>query len=179
MQLPKLALDMDGVTADFNSKCYEVFGMSADTAQSKLGNRMFWRTVRDYRDEHQRGFYRSLDLMPGARKLFRAVQHLNPFHLTGCPFGDWAPPQKVEWAAEHFPGTRVVTCMARNKVAYIENPGDVLVDDKTKFRDIWEGAGGIFVHHTDAESTIEKLKEIYPFWFERTDWWTPEAKWDV
>lgn len=172
---PKLFLDCDGVMADFDAKCIEVFGMSGDEAQEVLGMGVFWKTIRNYRDANGHGFYRSLALMPDAMKLFRGVQHVKPSILTGCPFGNWAPPQKQEWAKDKVPGTPMITCMAREKITYLENPGDVLVDDKTKFQSIWEDGGGIFVHHTDADSTLEKLRAIYPFWFERTDRWTPAA----
>ena len=170
---PRLWSDVDGVAADFDAKVIEIFGMTGDEAQEQFGNAHFWKTLRDYRDANGHGFYRSLPVMSDFPKLFRAVQHLKPVFLTGCPFGNWAPPQKQEWAKHHFPGTRMITCMAREKIQYLENPGDVLVDDKTKFQPIWEEGGGIFVHHTDAESTLEKLRDIYPIWFQRTDRWTP------
>jgi hypothetical protein len=171
---PHLFLDCDGVLADFDAMARGVFEMPADEAQDHFGQGIFWKTIRDYRGENDHGFYRSLPLMPDAMKLFNAVKHLKPTILTGCPFGNWAPPQKMAWAEEQFPGTKMITCMARDKITHLENPGDVLVDDKTKFQPIWEKGGGIFVHHTDAESTLVKLREIYPYWFERTDRWTPE-----
>jgi hypothetical protein len=100
-----------------------------------------------------------LPLTPDARLLFDAVAHLHPIILTGCPMGGWAEPQKVEWAAEHFPGTEIITCMSREKYLHMQ-PGDVLVDDYLKYRDRWEEAGGIFIHHTSAKSTIAALKRI-------------------
>jgi hypothetical protein len=41
-------------------------------------------------------------------------------------------------------------------------PGDVLVDDREKHRDLWDNAGGVFIHHTSAEDSILQLAEIYP-----------------
>jgi hypothetical protein len=41
-------------------------------------------------------------------------------------------------------------------------PGDVLVDDRDTHRQLWEDAGGIFVHHKNAEDTLRQLAEIYP-----------------
>ena len=38
--------------------------------------------------------------------------------------------------------------------------GDVLVDDYRKDQRHWEEAGGIFIHHTSARSTIAALKRI-------------------
>jgi hypothetical protein len=36
----------------------------------------------------------------------------------------------------------------------------VLIDDRESLRENWEGAGGIFVHHVNADTTLQKLKEL-------------------
>ena len=173
--MPHLFCDYDGVLASFNTLADEICGMPAEEFEACHGAGPFWKLLRDYRNDKGQGFFRALPLMRDARELFDAVEHLKPTILTGCPFGNWAPPQKVDHAAEHFPGTKIITCMAREKIQHLEHPGDVLVDDKTKYQTIWEEGGGIFVHHTDAASTIAKLKEIHPIWFQRTDRWTPKS----
>jgi hypothetical protein len=38
------------------------------------------------------------------------------------------------------------------------HPGDALVDDREKYRALWEQAGGIFIHHRDAASSIRELR---------------------
>jgi hypothetical protein len=35
----------------------------------------------------------------------------------------------------------------------------VLIDDRDSLRESWEQAGGIFVHHIDADTTIQKLRD--------------------
>jgi len=84
---------------------------------------------------------------------------LHPIILTGCPIGGWAEPQKVEWAAEHFPGAEIITCMSREKYLHVDQ-GDVLVDDYRKYQRQREEARGIFIHHTSARSIIAALKRI-------------------
>jgi hypothetical protein len=71
-------------------------------------------------------------------ELFEAVRHLDPIILTGLPRGNWAAPQKVRWAAEHFPDTRIITCLAADKRRHARE-GDILVDDTLKYRDLWTG----------------------------------------
>ncbi|HEX8402600.1 MAG TPA: hypothetical protein VF628_12955, partial [Allosphingosinicella sp.] len=93
--------------------------------------------------------------------LFDAVRHLDPIILTGLPRGNWAAPQKVRWAAEHFPGTRIITCLAADKRRHARG-GDILVDDTLKYRDLWTEAGGMFVHHRNAQATIEELRGLIP-----------------
>ena len=99
--------------------------------------------------------------MPDAQDLFDAVEHLRPTILTGLPLGAWAAPQKVAWAERHFPGTPVITCMARDKYRYMDK-GDVLVDDREQHRDKWEDAGGNFITHRNARDSLNALREIFP-----------------
>jgi hypothetical protein len=40
------------------------------------------------------------------------------------------------------------------------NRGDVLVDDYLRYRDLWEKAGGIFVHHVSAAESIRQLAAL-------------------
>ncbi len=94
------------------------------------------------------------------RELWDAVAHLRPVILTGLPRGGWAAPQKLRWAARHFPGARVITTMARAKRDHMEAPGDVLVDDLLKYRGLWEEAGGVFVHHRGARGTLAALEAL-------------------
>jgi hypothetical protein len=157
---PRLALDCDGVLADFDSLAAEIFGMAPHDFEDVYGSKIFWKTLRDYRDENGHGFFECLPLMPDAMDLFRAVKKFNPIILTGCPLGDWAQPQKLAWAKRHFPNTQMITCMARDKINHLEKPGDILIDDKTKYQHIWEEGGGVFVHHTSTADSLVKLKEM-------------------
>ena len=151
---PQLFLDCDGVLADFDSSAQRIFGMPTKVAHQKLAPHQFWQKLRSAPN-----FYGSLDLLPDAMTLFNAVRHLDPIILTGCPMGGWAEPQKVAWAAEHFRGTKIITCMARDKRLHMQ-PGDILVDDTLKHRHLWEEFGGIFIHHTSAAHSIAELKTL-------------------
>ncbi len=95
--------------------------MGPRRAEAALGTREFWNTIRNHKD-----FYGNLQLMPDAMRLFDAVSHMNPIILTGCPMGGWAERQKVDWAARHFPGVKIITCRSREKCQFLQNPGDIL-----------------------------------------------------
>jgi hypothetical protein len=69
--------------------------------------------------------------------------------------------QKVRWAAQHFPGTRIITTMARDKRDHAK-AGDVLVDDQLRHAHLWEEVGGIFIHHKNVDETLERLKAYFP-----------------
>lgn len=152
----QLYLDCDGVLADFDRGASALLGMPPRIYEKRKGLGAFWRELARHPD-----FYGSLPLMSDAMTLFEAVRHLDPIILTGVPRGQWATPQKIRWAAEHFPGTRIITVLAVNKRDHARD-GDILVDDQLRHAHLWEGAGGIFIHHHDAPSTIDKLRAVIP-----------------
>jgi hypothetical protein len=151
----QLYLDCDGVLADFDKGATAVLGMKPKAYEKRHNIGRFWAKLAQAPD-----FYFSLPLMPDAMQLFDAVKHLNPTILTGLPRGNWAAGQKMRWAEQHFPGVRMITCMARDKRDHAKE-GDVLVDDNDKFRHLWEQAGGIFVHHKSAAESIEELRSYF------------------
>ena len=153
---PRLFLDADGVLADFDRGARRLLGMAPKDFITKHGRGEFWKRL-----ARAKNFYGSLPQMPDAQRLFDAVEHLKPTILTGLPIGKWAAPQKVEWAAEHFPGVPIITCMAADKHLHM-HPGDVLVDDREKHRAAYEAAGVVFVHHKNAEDSLRQLAKIFP-----------------
>jgi 5'(3')-deoxyribonucleotidase len=153
---PRLFLDADGVLADFDLGTRRLLGMRPKEFIARHGRGAFWKRL-----ANAKNFYGALPKMPDADLLFDAVQHLKPTILTGLPLGSWAAPQKVEWAAEHFPGVPIITCMARDKHKHMYR-GDVLVDDREKHREAYEAAGVVFVHHKDAEDSLRQLSKLFP-----------------
>ena len=155
MALPRLFLDADGVLADFDFSARRLLGATPKEYIAKHGRAEFWKRL-----AKAPNFYGSLPEMPDARLLFDGVRHLDPTILTGLPLGTWAAPQKVEWAAEHFPGVPIITCMAIDKHKHM-HPGDVLVDDREKHRAAYETAGVVFIHHKSAEDSLRQLAKIF------------------
>ena len=156
MAEPRLFLDADGVLADFDLAACRLLGAKPNAFIARHGRGAFWKRL-----ANAKNFYGTLPEMPDARRLFEAVKHLDPTILTGLPLGSWAAPQKVEWAAEHFPGVPIITCMARDKHKHM-HPGDVLVDDRDKHRAEYEAAGVVFVHHRNAEDSLKQLAKLFP-----------------
>lgn len=152
-----LFYDCDGVLADFDKRALELFGMPSQEFEDTYGAKEFWKRIR-LDDE----FFYNLDLMPGALELWEFGKPYKPTILTGVPFGNWAPSQKVRWAAraDRLNTDRIITCPSREKKNH-GKPGDVLVDDLLKYKHLWVEMGGIFVHHTDVKKTIAELKEIF------------------
>jgi hypothetical protein len=153
---PHIFLDCDGVLANFDTYTIPLFAMDLPPreVEAQIGSEEFWQVLREHPD-----FYFRLPLMPDAPELFAALAHLKPTILTGCPPGGWAEPQKLAWAAHHFPGTPMITCVARDKRLHMQ-PGDVLIDDTAKYRHLWEESGGIFIHHSSAAATLDALRAL-------------------
>jgi hypothetical protein len=154
--MPKLFLDADGVLADFDAGARALLGMTPAEYEARHGRRDFWRRI-----AAAPNFYATLPEMPDARRLFDGVEHLKPTILTGLPLGNWAAPQKVKWASEHFPGVPIITCMARDKHRHM-SVGDVLVDDRENHRAAYEKEGVVFIHHMSAEDSLRQLAKIFP-----------------
>ncbi|HLO20136.1 MAG TPA: hypothetical protein VK192_06550 [Sphingomicrobium sp.] len=152
----RLFLDADGVLADFDRAARCLLRSSPKEFIAKYGRGAFWKQLAEAKN-----FYSSLPEMPDARVLFDAVEHLKPTILTGLPIGSWAAPQKVEWAADHFPGVPIITCLARDKHKHM-HAGDVLVDDREKHRAAYSEAGVVFVHHRSAKDSLRQLAKIFP-----------------
>jgi len=151
--MPTVFLDCDGVLADFDKGAAQIFGMRPAEYERRFGLKRFWSELASAED-----FFTSLEPLPDAMELFEAVEHLDPVILTGLPRGNWAEPQKRRWAERHFPGTEVITTTAALKCEHCR-PGDALVDDRDKYRHLWEGAGGVFIHHRNAAASIRSLRE--------------------
>jgi len=150
--MAQIYLDCDGVLADFDKGAAAILGMSPAEFERRRGLRAFWKALARAPD-----FFADLDPMPDAFELFDAVRHLDPVILTGLPQGRWAEPQKRRWAERHFPGVKVITTRAALKREHC-HPGDPLVDDRDKFRSLWEDAGGVFILHRSAAGSIAELR---------------------
>lgn len=153
---PHIFLDCDGVLADFDAAGRILWGEEPRQYEARVGSNRFWQELEDRGD-----FYRTLPLMPDAMRLYEGVRHLNPTILTGCPRGNWAEAQKVDWAERHFPGVPIITCRSSHKRDHAK-PGDVLIDDWPQHRHRWIEMGGVFISHFDAASSLAALWAHYP-----------------
>lgn len=145
--------DMDGVLADFDAGYERAFGRRP----TKEADDVDWELVRAHGS-----FYETLPPMRDAYQLWDFLQPHLPTVLTGVPqrlLGD-ADTQKHRWLYRNLgPDTEVICTLSRLKCEHCK-PGDILIDDWEKYKHLWEAAGGIWVTHTDAASTIEKLKAL-------------------
>lgn len=153
-QRRRIYLDCDGVLADFDRGAHVVLGMPPKAFERRHGPAAFWKRLANTPD-----FFGGLPPLADAMALYEGVRHRHPVILTGLPRGGWAEAQKRRWAAQWFPGVPVITTMAALKREHC-HPGDVLVDDNDRYRDLWEREGGVFVHHESAAQSLQALREL-------------------
>jgi hypothetical protein len=150
----RLYCDMDGVLADFNAHYVNLFGVPRVKHSG-------WDDIRKAAPT----FYRDMPAMPDMPKLWNAIAPLKPIILTGTPpTVNSAANDKVAWKNAHpLLGERVpiICCRTRDKALYCR-PGDVIIDDNEDRADIarWENAGGVWVLHKCAASTILHLRAL-------------------
>jgi len=146
-----LYCDLDGVLADFDKRCMEVFGQYPNS----LNERYMWATI----TKHHPHFYADLDWMPDGKELWNVVKEYVPTILTGTPRSvKAARNDKLKWCAiELGEDVPVIAGPTRDKPLYA-SPGAILIDDRVRTKAGWENAGGIFILHTSAKQSIEELK---------------------
>lgn len=151
--MTQLFFDMDGVLAD-----------TATHFRNLFGREITW-TAADFPFMRQHGqFYRDQPLMPGAIEMWDEGWRLfgEPRILTGIPDGvPYVPQQKQSWARHHFGDLVQMIGCASDRKSFYGKQGDILVDDRAKYRDLWMDMGGIFLQFRSVEQTISELQIVH------------------
>lgn len=166
----RIYVDLDGVMANFDAHFPALFGVDH---RSLLDDEMW-----EYINNHP-SFFRDIPLFEGALDFWDFVVNLtwelsleDPIILTACSKMNYAnvAKQKREWVREHLEfgyGYTIEYPMVlpvmggRNKVLFMHDQGDVLIDDWEKNTIPWDEAGGNAILHTDFPTTMWKLETIY------------------
>ncbi len=146
-------LDLDGVLVDFAKGFEEHFGQSAEVTFRELGDDYTWHLI-----DKIPSFWSSMDPMPDADILWSYVSPYNPSILTKPAASVHnCKQEKLEWVKKYLGDVPII--FSSDKYSYADD-SSILIDDKEENILPWEEAGGIGILHTDAASTIEKLKEL-------------------
>ena len=158
MAEPQLFLDCDGVLADFDAGAKQLLGMTPSAFEARHGQ----RRILEAACQGARISTATLPLMPDARLLFDAVEHLKPTILTGLPLGNWAAPQKVAGRPSISPACRSSPAWRATSISTWSR-GDVLVDDRENHRAAYESARRASSSITRMrEDSLRQLAEIFP-----------------
>lgn len=167
MEVEKIFFDMDGVLADFDRGVIEICGLEPIPQNKKpyvdSDYAELWKGVREAGH-----FYDSLNLVPGAKELFDAVYEKYGDKcelLTGIPKPkrgvETAREDKVKWTRRVLSKDVKINLVYREeKPNYCKGKNCILIDDLETNINEWIAMGGTGILFTDAESTIERLKDL-------------------
>lgn len=154
-----VAIDMDGVLADFSLGASQALGVDKDS----ISTREFWKRITHY-DKDVEPFFENLPAMNDAFTLMRFITDNfdNYFVLTASGYTPKnVDEQKRNWAKKVFsPLLKVVTVKKSVDKARYADPKAILIDDRNKSIEPWTAAGGIGILHTSAADTISQLQKI-------------------
>lgn len=143
---PAINLDMDGPFYNLEGHFLACFGLTCDEAAAK-------GSIWDYLHQVPE-FFSTMPLQPGAREFFDGIAHLDPTFLTCCPADgyDHVARQKRMSIRRDFGNYPVLPVCGHLKPGYfqvkqhfMQNPGDILIDDYRKNCEAWEAAGGVAI----------------------------------
>ena len=150
-----LYVDMDGVLTDFKKRFMKYSTLTPEEYRDQYDNDRFWDLIKKVGV----GYWAGMDWMPDGKRLWSFVKHLNPIILSAPSREEESRIGKHLWIKRHIPGTKTILTFAHNKKNHA-GENHILIDDRAKNIEEWESQGGIGILHTDAFSTIAKLKEI-------------------
>ena len=157
--LPHVYLDMDGVLVNLEKGAFKVHGAQL----SDVPKPTRWEKISDTKD-----FWRDLEWMPGAKKLWNFLKPYEPSIMSAYARTEPNSAKgKQDWLkknVESLPNSRVNLVMRSEKQKFARDgrtqAPNILVDDHPKNIREWEANGGIGIHHTSVKKTIAKLQEL-------------------
>lgn len=165
MKKPNVYCDMDGVLVDLLQGYREMVGVCL-TEQKGKGDAK-WEPALQIPD-----FWVELPKIEGAVELMQYfennVPELNLYVLTAPQhlFEDCGV-QKLKWLNKHaqvFDIQRAHVVKRERKPEFAVQPcgaPNILIDDYEKNINEWVEAGGIGIHHTDVQVTLQQLAQYY------------------
>lgn len=151
----KIYCDLDSVLVDFNEGYKKLTRHYPPPPEAPNDKKVFWKPI----DQSGGDFWANLEWMKDGKKLWNYIAPFKPEILSSPSSSQTSVEGKKRWMEEHLPGVKLNLVQSKEKQIMAE-PGAILIDDRKDICDRWEAAGGIAVHHTDANSTISKLKEL-------------------
>jgi cytidyltransferase-like protein len=150
----KIYVDMDGVLVDFDGGYEKLTGMTTREADGK-GPEFFWKPI----SKAGAKWWITLKWMPDGKQLWDYVKKYNPELLSAPSREEASRMGKRVWVKRELPGVKLILRSADKKQEFASS-NSILIDDREKNIEQWRNAGGVGILHTDAASTIKKLKEL-------------------
>ncbi len=101
--------------------------------------------------------------MEDMSELWTRIARYNPIVLTGISSAKRVPEavdNKKAWVRKNLGAHVEVRCCRASEKCHHAAPGDILIDDWEKHKQLWLKAGGIWITHTSAAETGRALSEM-------------------
>lgn len=161
MTIETIYLDMDGVLCSFDGRYRELFGMAPTDARARKEFRHHWVEF------ITKANFATLDYHPGAEKLLAYIASIaDKVHVEmltssgGKDYYSEVAQQKIQWLCERGIPYKANVVSGRRYKAEYATPTAVMIDDTEDVITSFRAAGGIAIHHTAADLTIETLKGL-------------------
>jgi 5'(3')-deoxyribonucleotidase len=114
------------------------------------------------------GFYRNLPLMPGAVEMVKTAGDMSGElpNILSAPVGDEndmnnpSVVEKKEWVAEHFGELVGEVIITIDKGRVVKDKNDILIDDRPKYVEKFEAAGGTAILYKNSDQATAELSRI-------------------
>jgi len=146
--------DMDGVLVDFERGYEELTGKDIRGNHVK-DNADFWQPITDAGVK----FWTGLNWMPDGKQLWGYIKKHKPSLLSAPSREESSRIGKHIWVENNTPGVNLILRAADKKQEFA-SPNAILIDDRADNIQRWKDAGGVGIHHTSAENTINELEKL-------------------
>jgi len=150
----KIALDLDGVLADFDHRVATILGQNWKLLKPDI----LWREL-----GNENHLFNTLQVLPHAHKLVTHLMHHDLYILTAIPRPTGklasAAQDKKDWVSRHInKNIHVETVLGgKNKAKFVVDANSVLIDDYPRNINAWKEQGGIGILHTSVDDTLSQL----------------------
>lgn len=138
-------------------------GPQADPGLKALKKAWNYYKERKYMTASRPGFFLNLPVLPGAVEMLQKAAQLTgrkPSLLTApMESSPNCEEEKRQWAQQHFAGLFDNFICTQDKHKYA-NADSILIDDRTKYTNKFQAAGGMVVLHKNPADSMKQLENI-------------------
>ena len=160
MNRRRIFIDMDGVLVNLEKRLEQRFGDYKQLSANKL-----WGSIRDneinfffHLDPYENGWH----FVETILEKYRDQHYVAILTALPWPTGNLitAAEDKTKWIRKYIHDTIPVHTIIGgvNKPEYINNPGDILIDDTIKVIENWNNKDGRGILHTSFENSLLELQ---------------------